>query len=488
MSEDSNSMSIVIFGATGDLTWRKLTPALFNLHSKQELPAKMRIVGFSNESYTDETLRHRLRQGVQKFSKATFDSEAWDSFAGMVSYYRGDLQDLESFKKLHAFLNKLEEGPARRLYYLAISPTLYETTITNLGDSGMASQDSGTRNLIVEKPFGSNLESAQALNRKLHASFDESQIYRIDHYLGKETSQNVLFFRFANSVYESVWNRSHIDNVQITVAEKVDVEHRAVYYDKAGVMRDMFQNHLLQLLTLVAMEPPASFDADELRNEKVKVLRAVRRIALEDTIRGQYDGYCTTEGVASGSQTPTFAALRLYIDNWRWQGVPFYLRSGKSLARKATEINIQFKQPPRAMFDLPRHHEYPPNLLSLCIQPDESIRFRFETKIPGSPHATRSADMTFSYRSVFGKNAIPEAYELLLMDALQGDASLFTRNDEIEAAWRIVDPVIEGWSKTDTPPLESYSQGSWGPDTVDTVPGQDGYEWQFGCSRSREDE
>ncbi|HVO71277.1 MAG TPA: glucose-6-phosphate dehydrogenase [Aggregatilineaceae bacterium] len=477
-------MSIVIFGATGDLTWRKLIPALFNLYCKRELPPQTRIVGFSNESYTDETLRHRLRQGVKKFSKATFDSVTWDSFAAMLNYFRGDLSVRESFGQLETFLSKLEGGPANRLYYLATSPTLYDVTISNLGAAEMASQHGGGRNIIVEKPFGRDLESAQALNHTLHATFDESQIYRIDHYLGKETAQNIMFFRFANSVFESVWNRSHIDNVQITVAEDVDVEHRAIYYDKAGVIRDMFQNHLLQLITLVAMEPPASFEADELRNEKVKVLRAVRPIALGDTVRGQYDGYCTTPGVASDSQTPTFAALKLYIDNWRWQGVPFYLRSGKGLARKATEINLQFKRPPRGMFNLPGGNDCPPNLLSLCIQPDESICFRFETKIPGMPHTTRSADMTFSYRSVFGENAIPEAYELLLMDALQGDASLFTRNDEIEAAWRIVDPIIDGWLTGDTPPLESYPQGSWGPDSADIVPGRDGCQWQFGCSHT----
>lgn len=486
MTDHARSSTIVIFGATGDLTRRKLVPALYNLYRKNELPAQTRIVGFSIESYGQDDFRARLRGGVQEFSPATFEPSAWDSFAGMLSYRQGNLTDSDDFTTLNAALQELEQGPADRLYYLAISPALYAATFINLGEAGMATEEAGQRRIVVEKPFGRDLASAQELNRTLHSVFDERQVYRIDHYLGKETAQNILFFRFANSVFESVWNRSHIDNVQITVAENVDVGHRAGYYDQSGVLRDMFQNHLLQLLTLVAMEPPASFDADELRNEKVKVLRAVRPLALADTVRGQYRGYCSTDGVAPDSQTATFAAIRLFVDNWRWQGVPFYLRSGKALERKATEIVLQFKRPPRAMFDLPTANECNPNLLSLCIQPDEGIHFRFETKVPGLAHRARSEDMEFHYNSAFGADVIPEAYERLLLDALQGDAALFTRSDEIEAAWRIVDPIIEGWRTDQAPPLAAYETGSWGPEASDALLSRDGYQWQLGCVHADE--
>ncbi len=481
MADRSISSTIVIFGAAGDLTRRKLVPALYNLYRKQELPEQTRIVGFSIEPYSDEVLRERLQGGVQEFSPGTFDASVWTSFAEMLSYRQGDLTDLAAFRQLDAYLQAVEDGPADRLYYLAIAPALYVPTVRNLGDAGMAAEDGGQRRIVVEKPFGRDLESARELNRSLHGVFAENQIYRIDHYLGKETAQNILFFRFANSVFESVWDRKHIDSVQITVAEQVDVGHRAGYYDRAGIVRDMFQNHLLQLLTLVAMEPPASFAADELRNEKVKVLRAVRPIALEDTVRGQYDGYCSTEGVAPDSQTATYAALRLFVDNWRWQGVPFYLRSGKALARKTTEIVLQFKRPPRAMFDLPIADMCNPNLLSLCIQPDEGIHFRFETKVPGQAHRARSADLEFHYDSSFGAGVIPEAYERLLLDALQGDASLFTRSDEIEAAWQLVDPVIAGWQQGQVPALAAYVPGSWGPDAGAALLARDGFEWQLGC-------
>jgi glucose-6-phosphate 1-dehydrogenase len=331
------------------------------------------------------------------------------------------------------------------------------------------------------------LASSQELNRQIHTVFDEHQVYRIDHYLGKETAQNVLFFRFGNTIFEPVWNRRYVDHVQITVAEAAAVGRRAGYYDTAGVLRDMFQNHLLQLLALVAMEPPASFDADAVRNEKVKVLSAVRPVPLDDTLCAQYDGYLEEERVAPGSRTPTFAALKLHIDNWRWKGVPFYLRSGKAMGAKTTEIIVVFQEPPHVLFKLPPGKSIRQNILALQIQPNEGIHVRFETKLPDSQQDTRSVFMDFEYRSSFGDKPLPDAYERLLLDAINGDASLFTRSDGIEVSWRLMDPIIEGWASPDGPTLLRYKPKSWGPMAAAEFIARDGRAWRIGCSEVGED-
>lgn len=482
------STTIVIFGASGDLTQRKLIPALYNNFKKGRLSACSNIIGFARRPYTDETFRAYLREGVQKFSAESFDEVVWTDFSDQLHYFQGNLDHEEDFPKLEGFATALEAGPANRLYYLSTGPEYYSTVVRSLGAAGMArakDELDGWRRIIVEKPFGTDLASAQELNHTLHTVFDENQIYRIDHYLGKETAQNILFFRFANTIFEPVWNRRYVDNIQITVSETVDVAHRAGYYDKAGVVRDMFQNHILQLLTLVAMEPPSSFSADAIRNEKAKVFESIRPISLSDTVRGQYSGYTNANGVAIGSQTPTYAALKLYIDNWRWKGVPFYLRSGKSLARKASEITIEFQRPPHLMFHLPPGADFTPNILSMRIQPDEGIHLRFEAKVPDSEQQMRSVDMDFSYTSSFNDTLIPEAYERLLLEALKGDASLFTRSDAIELSWQIIDPVIRGWENADTPELVIYKPGSWGPRSAEDLLAREGHKWRVVMSDSK---
>ena len=482
MSEECESTTIVIFGASGDLTWRKLIPALYNNFKKERLSECAHIVAFARRPYNDETIRAHLLDGVKQFSADTFDQAVWETFAERIRYFQGNLDSPDDFQKLNEYLKKLEAGPSNRLYYLATSPEFYAPVVGALGAAGMAKTDGvydDWRRIIIENPFGRDLLSAQELNRHVHAVFDEQQVYRIDHYLGKETSQNILFFRFANTIFEPVWNRRYVDNVQISVTETVDVGHRAGYYDEAGVVRDMFQNHIFQLLALVAMEPPSSFNADAVRNEKAKVFESVRPIALSDTVRAQYKGYSTAEGVAPNSQTPTYAAFKLYVDNWRWKGVPFYLRSGKALARKASEITIEFQRPPHLMFHMPDDGSFIPNILSLVIQPNEGIHLRFEAKLPDSDDVMRAVDMDFHYRDSFNGTVLPDAYERLLLEALHGDASLFNRSDAIEASWKLVDPVIQGWEQQGTPALKTYKPGGWGPAEAHRLLARDGRDWRL---------
>src|SRR3984957_10725554 len=474
----------VIFGGAGDLAWRKLVPALFDLSQDRSLPAQFAIFAVDRLKLGDDALRRRLHHGVNQFSRfGKAKAAAWNQFAQHIHYQQGDFKKLKTYTALGKQCAKLETQwgtKAHRIFYMATPPSMFGEIPKYLGKAGL-SRDREWARTVIEKPIGYDLESARALNTVLAASFDESQIFRIDHYLDKETVQNILAFRFANPLFEPMWNRRYIDYVTITVAETVGVEHRGGYYDHAGALRDMVQNHLMQLLCLVAMEPMVSFQADEIRNKKVDVLHAARPISRDavpqSAVRGQYGygsgnvagkrvlGYREENGVAPDSKTETFAALKLFLDNWRWQDVPFYLRTGKRLPLQASEISIQFRAVPHRSFPPEASLGWQPSRLVLSIQPDEGIVLGFQAKYPGPKMQLRPVDMRFSYRESFDAPS-PDAYETLLWDVMKNDATLFMRADQVEAAWELLMPVLEIWAETPPSDFPNYAAGTWGPESV----------------------
>ncbi len=475
--------TIVIFGASGDLTGRKLIPAIYSLHQKKRLPPDTRIVGCARTSFTHEAWRQHLGESTATFLGSQFDKAAWESLAPRIFYSPGNVDNQADFQSLAALLAEIECGqPAERVYYLSMAPQLYAAAAANLGAAQMAAETNGPRRVVVEKPFGTDLASARQLNTDLHAVFAEHQIFRIDHYLGKETVQNLLVLRFANAIFEPIWNRNYVEHVEITAAEELTVGHRAGYYDTAGVLRDMLQGHLLQLLTLTAMETPVRFEADCIRDEKVKILRAVRPLKPEnvatDAIRGQYRAYANEPGVRPGSQTATFAAVKFNIDNWRWQGVPFYIRSGKAMSCATTQLVIQFRKPPFMLFG-GKTEDRESNQLVIQIQPAEGVQLRFYTKVPDAGMKLRMTDLEFRFRQQF-TGPMPEAYERLLLDVINGDASLFARSDEVETAWSIVDPIQAAWD-SGQPPLLLYDAGGWGPEESTAWIEKQGQHWFDAC-------
>src|SRR6266446_5953581 len=472
--------TIVIFGAAGDLTKRKLLPALYNLKASGLLPRQLAIVGVTRKEKSHEQFREEQSKDIREFATRAVEETLWEELRSALYYQAGEFTDPETYTKLKALLEEVEKAHGTEgnvLFYLATPPNFFGEIVKRLGEAGLArSEGGGWRRVVVEKPFGRDLDSARALNVELGRVLDESQIYRIDHYLGKETVQNIMVFRFANGLFEPVWDRRYVDHVQIMVAETVGVEDRGNYYETAGVVRDMIENHMFPLLTLVAMEPPTSFHADAVRDEKVKVLKAVRSMKPEDVlkqaVRGQYGpgvidgqpvpGYRSEPKVSPSSNTETYAALRLHVENWRWAGVPFYLRTGKRLARKVTEIAVTLKPVPHMAFSQDGSLGVLPNQLILTLQPNEGVSLQLGAKIPGTRMIIRPVNMEFLYGTAFLSQS-PEAYERLITDAMRGDATLFTRDDEVEAQWRICDPIVRAWAAGGAP-LSSYEAGSQGPE------------------------
>jgi glucose-6-phosphate 1-dehydrogenase len=487
-------ISIVIFGATGDLAWRKLVPALYNLYLDHQLPEKFSIFGMNRKTLVQDAWNAHMREGVDQFSRRGKTTPAeWDAFTAHLSLCPpGNFDDPAAYERVAKTLDEQEKvwsELAIRVFYLSTPPTIVETIVHNLGQAHLADNRQRSR-LVVEKPFGRDYDSACALNTSLLKTLDETQIYRIDHYLGKETVQNILAFRFANALFEPIWNRRYIDHIQITVAEQVGVEHRGGYYDQSGALRDMLQNHLLQILSLIAMEPPIAFNADEIRARKVDVLRAIRPISADDlprfAVRGQYGpgwlegehvpGYRSEPDIVPDSATETFAALKLFVDNWRWQGVPFYLRTGKRLPQKVSQAIIQFRPVPHQSFPASASFDWQPNRLEIDIQPDEGIALHFQAKQPGVTLRLSPQEMQFRYAEAF-QTAAPEAYETLLLDIIRGDATLFMRADQVECAWKVVAPVLDAWSSVTPSDFPNYASGSWGPESAEALIAQDGRSW-----------
>ena len=485
----------VIFGASGDLAQRKLVPALYNLALSGHLPAAFGIVGVSKSEKSHEEFARDMREAVGKFSRVKpIDADLWQDFAAGIRYVSGAFEDPDTFARLRAQLEELDRKRStrgNRLYYFATPPSTFPVLLKQLDAAGLINKPMDPRftRVVIEKPFGRDLASARALNRLVLETCDERQVFRIDHYLGKETVQNLLVFRFANSIFEPIWNRRYVEHVQITAGEELGIEGRGRYYEEAGILRDMIQNHVLQLVCLSAMEPPVAFDADAVRDEKIKVLRAIQSFEAPEQVArsvvlGQYTagsvagadvpGYQQEKDVSQGSRTPTFVALRLDIRSWRWDGVPFYVRSGKRMPKRATEIAIHFRPLPHSLFG---EGATQPNVLVVRVQPEEGIAIRFSAKVPGERYRPRTVSMDFRYGTTFAA-ASPEAYERLLLDAIRGDQTLFTRRDEVEAAWKIVGNILRVTESADAPPLHPYQAGTWGPPAADQLLRQDGHAWR----------
>lgn len=484
---------IIIFGATGDLTWRKLIPAIYNLYLDKWLPDHFTVMGVSRKPMSDNEFIKRLHGGVDKFSRrGKTKKAAWDAFAKCLIYHKGEFTNKTTYAGIDKKIQKIEKDckvPVNRIFYLAVPPNSFEEIALKISESGLAINKQKSR-IIIEKPFGHDLTSAQRLNDLLHSIFDESQIFRIDHYLGKETVQNILAFRFANALFEPIWNRNYIDNIQITVSEQLGVENRGNYYETAGALRDMIQNHLFQLLCLIAMEPPVSFGADEIRNRKVDVLNALRKIHPEEihqyAVRGQYGsgwirgkkviGYRQEPDVNSDSARETFAAVKFFIDNWRWQGIPFYLRTGKRLNETISTIVIQFSPVPHQSFPPEASGNWQPNRLILNIQPHMGIRMRFQAKRPGLKMVLYPVDMSFNYSDSY-TSGTPEAYETLLLDIMEGDSTLFMRADQVESAWKALMPIISTWEASPSVNFPNYEAGMQGPEDAEALIAKDGHSW-----------